>query len=162
MITHEHVQHLTRRNDTLAQKIEKLRHKGAKLTEKGVRSLEVVAGAAIGGLIQGMAKDQVAGSHVFRIPTDLGLGIGLNLAGFLDLAGDEWSHHLNNLGDGFLGAYFSDLGHAIGNRKRTTGSFFPPKGAAGALPGVVAQGAVSPDQMAAHLLHQMQTAQQGR
>ena len=154
MITHEHVQHLTRRNDTLAQKIEQLRHKGAKITEKGVRSLEVVAGAAIGGLLQGMAKDQEHGSHIFRIPTDLGLGIGLNLAGFLDLAGNEWSHHLNNLGDGFLGAYFSDLGFSIGKKKRETGSFFAAKSSP-ALPAAAAAGDVSPQQMAEALLQQM-------
>lgn len=155
MLTHEHVQHLARKNDTLAEKVAKLKAKGAKITGKAVRSLEVVAGATLGGVIQGLAKDQEAGAHILRVPADLGIGLGLNLAGFLDLAGDEWSHHLNNLGDGFLGAYFSDLGFHVGKRKRESGSFFKPK-TQGALPSAAAHGEVSPQAMAEALLSQMQ------
>lgn len=158
MLTHEHVHHLTKRNDSLAQKVEKLKGRAASLTKHGVHLLEVTAGAALGGMIQGMAKDQAHGPHFMKIPADLGIGVALNLAGALDLAGEEWSGHLANLGTGFLAAYFTDVGHSIGARKRETGSFFPAKGSAPQLPAAQVHGEVSPHQVAEQLLRQMQQA----
>ena len=158
MLTHEHVQHLARRNDTLAEKIAKLKHKGAKATGALIRTGEVIAGAALGGLIQGMSKDP-NGAHFLKVPVDLGAGIALKLAEVLDLAGTEWSSHLGNLGDGFFGAYFSDLGHSIGVRKAKTGSFFAAKNPGQLGPGVA--GDVSPQQMAAMLAQQMAARQGG-
>ncbi len=156
MLTHEHVQHLTRRNDTLAQKIEKLKGRSAHVAKHAFTLLEVTAGAAAGGLIQGLAKDQSVGPRIAKVPADLGIGLALEFVGVLDLAGEEYSSHIANLGTGFLAAYFTDLGHAIGSRKRTTGHYFGPKATA-ALPAV--SGDVSPQQMAEALLSQMQQRQ---
>ncbi len=150
MITHEHVQHLTRRNDTLAQKVEKLKGRAASVTKHGVHLLEVTTGAVLGGVIQGMSKDP-HGAHILKIPADLGIGIGLNLASLLDLAGEEYSPHLASLGAGFIAAYASDWGHAVGNNKRTTGSFFKKGAGSPSL-----AGEVSPQQMAEAMLSQMQ------
>jgi hypothetical protein len=122
-LTHEHVHHLVKRNDSLMSKVEKLKSRGAALTKHGVQILEVSAGAALGGLLQGAMKDP----HVARVPVDLAVGIGLNAAALLDLAGHEYSHHLANLGTGFIAAYASEKGFEIGLRKKTTGSFFGPK-----------------------------------
>jgi hypothetical protein len=135
---------------TLRQKVHALKARGASIAHRGVRTLEVGAGAALGGLVQGMSKDP-KGAHILHVPADLGIGLGLHLAGFLDLAGDEYSSHLNNIGDGFIGAYFSDLGFSIGKRKRETGKFLASKGAAPAL----AQGELSPQQMADAMLANM-------
>ena len=156
MLTHEHVQHLAKRNDTLQEKLAKLKHKAAKATGTLVRTGEVIAGAALGGLVQGMSKDP-NGAHFLKVPVNLGAGLGLKLLEVLDIAGTEWSPHLGNLGDGFLGAYFSDLGHSIGVRKAKTGSFFAAKGAGALPPGMGAD--VSPQQMAAMLAAQMQARQ---
>ncbi len=166
MLTHEHVQHLTRRNDTLSMKVDKLKGKAASITKQSVHLLEVTAGAALGGVIQGMAKDPTVGPHILKVPVDLGVGIALNLAAALDLAGSEWSSHLGNVGTGFLAAYFSDVGFKIGQHKVQTGSFFG-KGATvpmlapgfaglpGGLPPAV-QGAVSPQEVANQLFQNMQ------
>ena len=150
---HQHVKHLVKRNDTLAQKVEKLKGRAAAVTKHGVHLMEVTTGAVLGGVIQGMSKDP-AGAHILKVPADLGIGIGLNLAAFLDLAGEEYSPHLASLGAGFIAAYASDWGHAVGNNKRTTGSFF--KKSAAALPAAGVHGEVSPQAMAEALLHQMQ------
>jgi hypothetical protein len=162
MLTQEHVHHLARRNDTLSQKIEKLKGRAASVTKHGVHLLEVTAGAALGGVVQGMSKDP-NGAHILKVPADLGIGIALNVAGLLDLAGEEYSPHLANVGTGFLAAYFSDLGFAIGKRKKDTGSFFPKHLGAGAgAPSLAAvHGEVSPHQMAEALLQQMQARQAG-
>jgi hypothetical protein len=136
---------------TLAEKAAKLKKRAGSIAGRGVRTLEVGAGAALGGLVQGMSKSP-NGAHIVKVPADLAIGLGLHLAGFLDLAGDEWSSHLNNFGDGFIGAYFSDLGFAVGKKKKETGSFFT-KGASGSLstPAAV-HGEVTPQQMAEALL----------
>ncbi len=145
----EHVHHLTKHNESLKQKIEKLKSKGAKAAQHGVETLEICAGAAIGGLLQGMAKDQDHGPKIFHIPADLALGLtGLGLGAF-DVAGD-YSRDVANLGKGFLAAYATDFGKAIGTRKRVAGSFFPKKGA----PAAIASG--DPQQMANAILQQMQ------
>jgi hypothetical protein len=145
----EHVHHLTRRNESLQQKIEKLKAKGSKAAQHGVETLEICAGAAIGGLLQGMAKDQDHGPHIFHVPADLALGLaGLGLGAF-DVAGDS-SRDVANLGKGFLAAYATDFGHSIGQRKRLSGSYFPKKGA----PAAIAAG--DPQAMADAVLQQMQ------
>ena len=150
---HTHVKHLVKRNDTLAQKVEKLKGRATAVTKHGVHLLEVTTGAVLGGVIQGMAKDQHAGAYILKVPADLGIGIGLNLAALLDLAGEEYSPHLASLGAGFIAAYASDWGHAVGNNKRVNGSFFKKSAA---LPAAAVHGEVSPQAMAEAILHQMQ------
>lgn len=157
----EHVAHLAKRHHTVSQKLEKLRGKVGSLAEKGIRTIEIAAGAVIGGVIQGRAGGT---AHLLGIPVDLVAGVGLHLAGYLDLAGDDWSDHLNNVGDGFLGAFFSDVGHGVGKRWKASGSLVaslkPPAAAAqlaAPTPTVaqVAAGDVSPQQMADMLIRRM-------
>jgi len=155
MLTHEHVQHLAKRNDTLSQKIDKLRGKAARVTKHGVSVLEITAGAALGGVIQGMSKNP-DGAHIGPVPADLAIGLGLNLAAVLDLAGDEYSPHLGNVGTGFLAAFASDKGFSVGRNKRDSGSFFRKGLASGSAASAAVHGEVSADQVAAQLLRNMQ------
>lgn len=166
-LTHEHVRHLHNQKQTLQQKIEKLKARGAHLTKHTVQAIEVFAGAAAGGVLQGLAKDQVTGARILHVPADLVIGGGLALAGMLDLAGDEWSGHLTNLGTGFIAAYATELGYGVGKRKRESGKWLGAKTAA-MLPAVgvpaapaVVHGAVSPQDVAQQLLNQMQQRQAG-
>lgn len=157
-ITHEHVQHLARRGENLHKRLEKLREKLSGVTARAVRTLEVGTGALLGGVVTGHAGPD--GGKIAHVPIDLGAGLILNLLGYFDAAGDEYSPHLNNFGDGFLASYLSSLGFGIGNNKRTTGTWFPPKQvAAGAAGGAIASGEVSPAQMAA-ILDRVQAARQ--
>lgn len=145
----EHVHHLVRRNESLQAKIERLKAKGESVARHGVETLEICAGAAIGGLLQGMSKNP-DGPKLFHVPADLGLGLGLLVAGGLEVAGKEYSDHVSNLGKGFLAAYATDFGHAVGTRKKESGSFFHKSGK------TLSSGEASPQQMANAILQQMQ------
>lgn len=136
----------------------------ASLTAKSVEVLEISAGAAIGGVIQGreIAKGNVAGAKLFGLPADLAIGLVFEAAGHFDLAGPEWSHHLNNIGAGFIAGYASDWGNALGKRWIEEGHIpllDPLLGRAqpqGGLPGTVAKGEVSANQMAEILRERVQ------
>jgi len=143
-----HVHHLAHRAHSLHRRLEALRAKLSGTTARAVRTLEVSAGALVGGVIQGKAGPE--GAHVLHVPVDLGLGLALNVLGYFDAAGD-YSEHLNNLGDGFIASYLSNVGFGWGNSWRTTGKLFGPKAAPAALPGApapVVQGDISPQKMA--------------
>ena len=133
----------------------------AVLTEKSFEVLEIGAGAAIAGVIQGraMAKGEPGGARLFGLPADLAIGIGLELAGHFDLAG-EHSHHLNNFGAGFIAGYASDWGVAFGRKWVEGGSFplFHHHGQAPQLPPAgppVVKGEIHPQQMADALVNRM-------
>jgi len=78
------------------------------------------AGAWLGGAIEG----RTGGGTVLRVPINLGVGALLLVAGHLDLAGAQWSGHLNNLGNGLVGSYVAATGYAFGKRWRETGKLF--------------------------------------
>jgi len=153
-VTEQHLHHIARRHDSLSKRYESLKAKGAKLTSRIVRSGEVLLGAGVAGVLQGMSKSP-NGPRIAHVPADLAIGLGLEAVAAFDLFGEEWSHHAGNFGTGFLAAYFTEAGFAVGKRKRDTGRFF---GAAAvpALP-VAAPVAASgdPAAMAEQLLAQM-------
>jgi hypothetical protein len=146
----EALAHIARRHESLSKRYENLKAKGAQLTGRLVKSGEVVAGAAIAGVIQGMSKSPT-GPRIAHVPADLAIGLGLEAVAAFDLFGDEWSHHAGNFGTGFLAAYFTEAGFVIGKRKRETGTFFGAKGATAVHGDAAAQ--------AAQLLNQMQARQ---
>jgi hypothetical protein len=145
--------HIARRHHALSQRYENLKAKGAALTSRLVRSGEVVAGAAVAGVLQGMSKSPT-GPRIAHVPADLAIGLGLEAVAAFDLFGEEWSHHAGNIGTGFLAAYFTEAGFVIGKRKRDSGTFFGAKGGGGALPAAAVHG--DPAAQAEALLHQMQ------
>lgn len=91
------------------------------ITKKAVATVEVVAAAGIGGLIQGHAGPK--GLSVMGVPTDALLGLALNAAGYFNLAGKQYSEHLNNFGDGFLASFASSVGWGWGHHWHETGKF---------------------------------------
>lgn len=151
-IGREHIEYLARKGQALQRRLESVKERLSGTTKKAVRTLEVATAAGIGGVIQGRAGEP--GSSVMGIPTDLGLGLALNLAGYFDAAGD-YSDHLNNLGDGFLASFTSSVGFGWGNNWRQTGKFqlTSKPGDDRFLPGspaapTSASGEISPAQMA--------------
>jgi hypothetical protein len=150
----EALAHIARRHESLSKRYENLKAKGAQLTGRLVRSGEVVAGAALAGVIQGMSKNPT-GPRIAHVPADLAIGLGLEAVAAFDLFGEEWSHHAGNFGTGFLAAYFTEAGFVIGKRKREQGSFFAPRGSA-ALPPAPAAVRGDAAAQAAELLAQMQ------
>ena len=160
-MTHEHVAHQHKQILTLKEKAANVAQCGAVYAQKAVTTLEVLTGAALGGVLQGMAKNQERGARIGFVLLDLTIGGALELAGLLNLAGKEWSPHVANFGTGFLAAWAVDKGHQIGTNKRLGGSFFrhasaPAALAPGAAAAIAAHGAASPQQVAEAVLANMQ------
>lgn len=117
-ITEEHLHHMARRHHETMKKFEGLRAKVSRVGKGLFSTVEVGAGAWLGGAIEG----KTGGSTVLRVPINLGLGAALIAAGHIPgLVSEEWSSHLNNLGNGFLGSYVAATGYAFGKRWRDTG-----------------------------------------
>jgi hypothetical protein len=159
-VTEQHLHHIAKRHESLSKRYEGLKAKGAKLTGRLVRSGEVVAGAALAGVLQGMSKNP-AGPRIAHVPADLAIGLGLEVVAAFDIFGDEWSHHAGNFGTGFLAAYFTEAGFAVGKRKRDSGTFFAGKVTAPLAAPAAAAAAVHGDAtaQAEQLLRQMQARQ---
>lgn len=146
-ITYEHLHHAVKKGEGFKKRLEAYREKLEGATTKIVRTLEVGAGAAVAGLIQGKFDHP----HFLHMPVDLVAGLGLNIAGYLDAAGD-YSEHLCNFGDGFVAAYTSGLGYQMGDTWKKTGKLFGAKAPA-ALPAAPSAAVVSGD--ASAMAHQM-------
>ena len=119
-ITEEHLHHMARRHHATMKKLDGLREKFSGVTERFVGTIEVGAGAWLGGAVEG----RTSGGTVLKVPINLGVGALLLAAGHLDLAGDHWSAHLNNIGNGFIGSYVAATGFAFGKRWKESGKMF--------------------------------------
>lgn len=73
---------------------------------------EVAGGAFAGGYIQGRYN----APEWFGVPAEVAIGGGAVLAGLVEIAGEEGSRHVVELGKGFLAAYTSTNGRGRGKR----------------------------------------------
>jgi hypothetical protein len=171
-INREHVQHLVRQNQSLAERIDALKQKlssamsttktamsvaGQRLTRPGnaehlVRTFEVNGAAFLGGLAQGKAGPD--GSHFLGLPLEAWAGAALEAVGYFGVGGDQVAEHAINFGDGFLASYTSSLGFHVGSNWRQTGHLFGHKdkdrgsAAMAASNGAAVKGEIGPKQMA--------------
>lgn len=116
-ITEEHLAHMAKRHHATMKQLDGIREKFAGVTGRFVGTIETLAGAWLGGTIEGRTE----GAAIGPLPINLGAGILLIGAGHLDLAGGRWSDDLNNMGNGFIGSYFAATGYAFGKRWKETG-----------------------------------------
>jgi len=116
-ITADHLHHMARRHHATMKELDGLRAKFSGFTKGFISTLETGAGAWIGGAIEG----RTGGGTVMQVPLNLGAGLFLLTLGHLNLAGEQNSEHLNNLGNGFVGSYVAATGYAFGKRWRETG-----------------------------------------
>lgn len=100
------------RAQSLQTRLAGIRRKTERVTERAVHSTEIAAAAFAAGVIQG----KTGGVEIVGVPLELGLGLTLNLAGYLGLAGNKMSEHLHGFGDGFLAAYLTTLGRGVGQK----------------------------------------------
>lgn len=157
--TRQHVEHIVGRHHALARKFEALKGKFEGITAGTVETLEVSAGALLGGVIDGRFGSKEKGlPSLMHIPVTLGAGLALNVLGHFDAAGKQWSQHLCNVGNGLLAAYLSSVGFHFGQSWQARGSLFSKKSPALASgqPG----GALGEQQMANILSNLAQQAQQ--
>jgi hypothetical protein len=116
-ITEEHLHHMARRHHATMQKYDSLREKFSGIAERFIGTVEVGAGAWLGGALEG----RTGGSTVLNVPINLAVGGLLIAAAHLELAGGQYSKHLNDLGNGFFGSYVAATGYAFGKRWKETG-----------------------------------------
>jgi hypothetical protein len=116
-ITEEHLHHMARRHHATMQKLDGLRSKFAGITQRSIGTIETGVAAWLGGAIEG----RTGGASLGPVPLNLGAGALMLAAAHLDLAGSEYSEHLNNLGNGFIGSYLAATGYAFGKRWQETG-----------------------------------------
>ncbi len=167
-ITEEHLHHMARRHHATMKKLDGLREKFGGITQRTIGTLETGAAAWLGGAIEG----RTAGAALGPVPINLGAGALLLVAGHLDLAGGQWSEHLTNIGNGFIGSYLAATGYAFGKRWKETGKLigggdstwlnpyddvWPQNGAAPAAPAPTVRGDLSEQQMA-DIVQRMQEA----
>jgi hypothetical protein len=128
-LTHHHLHHAYSQAEKHKKKWEAYREKFSAVTEGAIRLVEVGGGAWLGGMLE--AK---TGQGTFmHVPINLGIGVALSAAGFLDLAG-EYSEHLNNVGDGFIASYAAATGYNFGKNWKETGKLFGARSAPAPLP----------------------------
>lgn len=129
-ITEEHLHHMAKRHHATMKQLDGLREKFAGFTKGFVSTLETGAGAWLGGAIEG----RTSGAAIGPLPVNLGVGALLLAAGHLNLAGEQHSEHLNNLGNGFVGSYVAATGYSFGKHWRETGKIYGGSSGAAALP----------------------------
>lgn len=115
-LTKTELRQAAKRARSLSTRLKTMRRKTERVTERVVHSAEVGAAAFTAGIIQG----RTGGVEVLGVPLELGLGVTLNLAGFMGLGG-RMSNHLHGFGDGFLAAYLTTLGRGLGVSQRASG-----------------------------------------
>ncbi len=116
-IGHEHLHHLASRLHKTNMHLANLKQKFSGAMHRGFGTLEVAAGSWIGGAIEG----RTGGDTFAKIPYNMLIGAGLIGAAHFGAGGPEWSSHLNNLGNGFIGSYIAATGYAFGKRWKDTG-----------------------------------------
>jgi len=119
-ITEEHLHHMARKHHATIKKLDGLRDRLSGMTGRFVGTVEVGVGSWLGGALEG----KTGGGTVLKVPINLGVGVLFLAAQHLDLAGDKWSEHLGNIGNGFLGSYIAATGYSFGKRWKETGKMF--------------------------------------
>lgn len=115
--------------DSLRARVDGMKRRGEAVMTKAVHSVESGAAAFTAGVVQG----KTGGVDILGVPLELGLGVGLNLAGYLGLGG-RMSAHLHGFGDGFLAAFLTTQGQIVGRKMAGTA---PAAGAAGSGTGIL-------------------------
>lgn len=108
-ITKQDAKHAVARLDSIKKRIANIREQAQETTERVVATVETAGAAFAMGVLQG----KTGGVHLFGVPVELGLGLGLNAFALLGGAGKA-SSHLNHVGNGCLAAYATTLGRGVG------------------------------------------------
>jgi hypothetical protein len=119
-ITEEHLQHMAKRHHATMKVVDGFREKAQATAQRFFSTFETGAGAWLGGAVEG----RTGGGTVMKVPMNLGIGGVLLAVAHFDVAGKEWSSHINNLANGFIGSYVAATGYAFGKRWKETGKLW--------------------------------------
>lgn len=139
-IHEQHVHHLAKRLHQAHGKIDQLRAKWSGVAEAALSTVEVSAGAFLGGVVEGKTEGGALFGH---IPYNLAAGVvALGVGHYFN--DEEWAGHLGNVGNGLVAGYIASKGYAFGQRWQSTGKLLGGGSAPAGLPGPVVQGELSP------------------
>ena len=112
---------MAQRHHATMKKFDGLREKFTGVARHVATTVEVAAGAWLGG----MAEGKTAGAAVGPLPVNLLAGIALVGASHLKQV-DSWgkSDDVNNFGNGFIASYFAATGYSFGKNWKETGKLF--------------------------------------
>jgi hypothetical protein len=119
-ITEEHLHHMARRHHATMKKFDGLKEKFHGYAKGFFSTAEIGAGAWLGGALEG----RTSGGSIGPVPINLGIGAVLLAVGHLNLTGDKYSDHINNLANGLIGSYAAATGYSFGKRWKETKSLF--------------------------------------
>lgn len=121
---------------------EALRQRVARVREKGEKTLETAAEAAVTSVTAfglGIVQGKTGGLAPFGVPLDLLVGIGGHVAGFMGVGGKR-SEHLHSVGNGGLATYAATMGRSVGLNWAKTGKLTGGAAAPAQIPAGAAQG----------------------
>ncbi|HSX22256.1 MAG TPA: hypothetical protein VLE97_05725 [Gaiellaceae bacterium] len=123
-ITEEHLHHMARRHHATMQKLDGLRDRFSGIAGRFIGTVEVGAASWLGGALEG----RTSGASLGPVPWNLGIGALFLVGAHLNLAnrpgGADYTEHLNNLGNGFVGSYLAATGYAWGRKWKESGKLF--------------------------------------
>jgi hypothetical protein len=117
-VTEEQLTRWKQQAQSMKDKISKYREKADLIVERAVQTVEIGASAFGMGVLMGKVKDHEV--SVLGVPVDLGVGLGLNLLGYLGVGG-KYVDHLHNLGNGSLAHYLGKVGFKVGEKWQSGG-----------------------------------------
>lgn len=117
---------LRERFNAMRNKMGAVNAKAGEAIEGVVTAFEIQGSAFLFGALQGAFYEpnpkkpgDLPGVHILGVPVEAVAGLGLVLGGFLGVGGTKWSHHMQNLGNGALAAWTSNLGRGFGFKFRS-------------------------------------------
>jgi len=135
-----------RANDRLKGALSSMKENISRKKSVGAHAVEVVAGAAVGGLVQGRLGPD--GPHILGMPAEAVVGAALILGGTLTDVAGRISEDVAYFGTGLFAAWISGAAYGVGKHWHDTGHLSltskPPAGAG--LPPTSASG-LGPDQL---------------
>jgi hypothetical protein len=104
-----HLHQMARRHHATMKKLDGTRERFAGFTRRGISTIEMGAGAWVGGLMDGKLQWTVSPSLI--------LGINLILLDYIGISPRD-SAHYGNFGNGFLAGPLARAGYRFGQRMR--------------------------------------------
>lgn len=147
-VNEHHVHHLAKRLHEAHGKLDALTGKLSGYAQAALGTVEVSAGAFLGGALEGKTE---GGAFFGTVPYNLVAAAALLTVGHMNLAGDDYSEHISNVGSGLLAGWVASKGYAFGKGWHDNGfrGAFGGGGGSPALPPPVVQGSVDEAQLQA-------------
>lgn len=120
-IGHQHLHHLAKRLHHTNSHLARIQGNIADIAGRALGTIEVGAGAWLGGLMEGYTD----GKTLAKVPLNLLTGLALIGASHAPrIVPNHLRDHLNSLGSGFVSSYVAAVGYAFGSKWKKEGFKF--------------------------------------